>query len=66
MVVASGTQKTVLADCSVRPNEDFRYAVAIHTISQTAIVAHLKVPGGPDLRGGVGVHAATQSSAKGS
>src|SRR5207302_3675292 len=48
IVVAGGTEETVLANCRLRPDANLVHAVAIQVLAQATIIPHLEVPGRPN------------------
>ena len=45
MVMARRAKKAVLADGGMRTDGNLGHAIAVHTLAQASVVAHLQVPG---------------------
>src|ERR1700676_4879815 len=48
IVVAGGTEETVLANCRMRPDANLVHTVAVYVLTQATIIPYLQVPGRPD------------------
>lgn len=58
--MAGRAEKAVLADGGVHTNGDLGHVVAVHTLAQAGVIAHLEIPWCPDAGRWVGVHRPAQ------